>query len=132
MHGVKLSSWPGLPTAANSCGDSCYLLWERFASAWWLGGLRGAERVLERCRGGGVFQHRVGSRRVPCKRCRRLHLNNEEGHFLLFFRLPLRFPDAFHAGLWICSLLVWLNNCMGGQGTEAETSPSSDKSNVLS
>lgn len=70
MHGVKLPSWPGLPTEANSSRGTRYLLWESFASVWRLRGLRGAERVLERFRGVCVFkaEHRVGSRRGPCKR----------------------------------------------------------------
>lgn len=54
--------------------------------------------------------------------CHCLHLNNEEGHFLPFFLLPLHFCDTFYSELRICGLLVWLNNCMGGRGTEAETS----------
>lgn len=63
--------------------------------------------------------------------CRRLHLNNEEGHFLLFFLLPLHFFGTFYSELLIC-LLIWLNNSVGGRGTEAEMSRSLDKSNVLS
>lgn len=140
MHGVKLSSWPGLPTEANSYRDTCYLLWESFASVWWLRELKGAERVLERFRGVCVFKARAPSRLTQgglqkgmvLGPCHRLHLNNEEGHFLLFFLLPLHFLDTFYSELWICNLLFWLNNCVGGQGTEAETSWSFHTSNLLS
>lgn len=97
---------------------------------WWLRELKGAERVLERFRGVCVFKARAPSRLTQgglqkgmvLGPCHCLHLNNEEGHFLLFFLLPLHFLDTFYSELWICNLLFWLNNCVGGQGTEAETS----------
>lgn len=93
---------------------------------WWLRELKGAERVLERFRGVCVFSPcRLRQGALPkgmvLGPCRRLHLNNEEGHFLPFFLLPLHFVHIFYSELLTC-LLIWLNNYVGGPGTEAEMS----------
>lgn len=134
---AKLSSWPGLPTEANSYRDTCYLLWEGFAlvlaggvemsrvSSWEIMGslcFQGMSRLTQ-----GVLQ-----KGMVLGPWHHLHLRNEEGHFLLVFLLLLDSFDTFYSKWSMISLLFWLNNCMKGQGTETETSWPFDKSNILS
>lgn len=117
-HGVKLSSWPGLPPEANSYPGTCCLLWGSFASvlaegiemsrvkAWEIMGSFGSQGM------NGLTQG-VLQKGMVLGPCHRLHLHNEEGHFLLVFLLLLDSVVTFYSGWWIISLLFWLNNCMG-------------------
>lgn len=137
VHGVELLHWTGLPPEANSYRDTCYLLWESLPSVWWLRGLRGAEWVLKSQRGlcskgmnTNRLTHSLLQEGMELGPCHCLHLNNEEGHFLLGFSFCPSISPTVCIQLLSCSLFR-LNNCMGIQGTEAESSWSSDKSNVL-
>lgn len=126
----KVSSWLVCLQKQIAAERTCYLLWESFASAWWLRGLKGAESLRD---SGEVLCFQGGYQWCSIEGlCQCLHLNNDRspfGYFSFypFMSLPL-FTQNFgsvvscfgsifawgRVGSWSRNfLIIWLKQCSG-------------------